>query len=461
METKVDHWKKRHFVFFFLLFFIFIIAGIFVGFTGPEVYKTKELHFKRDITLSNFSESVTIVKLNRLNQFLFVNIHFQNNGPKEESMVSNFTLDLYGINNFNNSYKHWEKISSTNHIRKINCLPNSNCTEHTLVYEPYLHYKNYHLEFNVNLNEEHPSLEDLYIEFNFINKSMTYFELFMRYTFLIITIISISYFLKKIKKIAYSNLNIEQKWICWLLLLLIFFNNPIYPTIILSHSRLVSFLNGIFTATFLITISGFWLCNLDGIRLQAHERTFSKFYLPKCIPLAILWFLFFIIYIWSQIHPMDDPQYEAAHDIPGFFVIEIIIICLYGIYFLWSIFVTIRSFKKIGNSPQQKKRFCLFFSLAFLVLIFTILTIYGRFITKIKNTSGEFMATYTIYNVYLLFYTYSILPASTVQKEIKIQNNGAFYEHDTDSLLSHNSIDESDLENNIEMKDQITDRSNN
>eukprot|EP01155_Anaeramoeba_flamelloides_P010576 Anaeramoba_flamelloidesa325805_19.p1 GENE.a325805_19~~a325805_19.p1 ORF type:complete len:304 (+),score=44.93 a325805_19:516-1427(+) len=247
---------------------------------------------------------------------------------------------------------------------------------------------------------------------------MTIFELFFRYVFVMLNIFCLAFFVRRVRGYGFRTFDFEQKWVACLLVLLLFFNNPLWPIMLLSSSGFVIFLDAFVTTIFFLGIWGFWLCLIDGYKYRPEERTIKKFYLPKFIPLFLLWLFFFIIYIWNQVHEKDDSQYETTNDIPGFIVLEIIMFLIFIFYIFWVIYASIRTFIEIKEKPEQKKRFYTFFTITAITFVLTILVVSGNFVNSIRNTSLEFLATFVIYNSYLLFYSVALLPASSPKDEL-------------------------------------------
>ncbi|KAJ3423740.1 transmembrane protein [Anaeramoeba flamelloides] len=354
----------------------------------------------------------TVHDLNRLNEFLYIDVHFSSLLSVDVKTEVDFILKLTATNDYDLPKNKWTELSSSTHTRTVTCEKKSNCSRHTLVYEPYLNYQNYRLDLQVDPKTTREFITNIYIDVFFVRRGMTMFELFFRYVFVMLNIICFTYFVKRVRGYGFRTFDFEQKWVACLLLLLLLFNNPLWPILLLSSSGFVVFLDAFVTTIFFLGIWGFWLCLIDGYRYRPEERTIKKFYLPKFIPLFLLWLFFFIIYIWGQMHEKNDSQYETTNDIPGFITLEIIMFLIFLFYILWVIYACIRVFIEIKEKPDQKKRFYTFFIISAITFILTILVVSGGFVNSLRNTSLEFLATYVIYNSYLLSYSVALLPAS-------------------------------------------------
>ncbi|KAJ6240111.1 transmembrane protein [Anaeramoeba flamelloides] len=336
MRMKIDTWDKRHFVCFFILLVLFTIIGISIGAVGPEVYQEQELQY--DFEERKVKILLEIDDLNRLNQFINVDIHFKNKFSVSVKEDVQFNLTLRGSDDKKIPEDQWKIVGETVHKRQV---PNSNCTKHTIINEPYLFYQNYFASLEItNIAKE-------------------------------------DYFSKAF---------VDKKG----------------------------------------------------------NRSFKKFYLPKLIPLFVIWITFLALYIWNRVHEADDPQYETIHDVPGFLAAEIIMWIFCAIYLLFLLYAVIRSFIEVRKLEEHKKRFYFFFTTSVIILIFSLIALAGNYIHKIRNTSGEFLSTFTIFNVYLVLITYPYFPSSEMISDLK------------DS--AHLRLDEDDLEDDMYL-DQINSHS--
>ena len=60
--------------------------------------------------------------------------------------------------------------------------------------------------------------------------------------------------------------SIEQKWVAFLLPLLLAFNNPLFAWTLLSSSVVPAFLDALFQSSYLFGLLLFWLCIFHGLR---------------------------------------------------------------------------------------------------------------------------------------------------------------------------------------------------
>ncbi|KAJ3424498.1 transmembrane protein [Anaeramoeba flamelloides] len=476
IKMKIDFWDKKKFIYFYLVFFVILIIGLIIGGLGPDHYKQQEVEYELHSNSTVFV--VEVLDLNRLNQFLFVDTHFSNGNSLDFTQDVKFKVWLWGTNDINSAISvpnfdedstiglssqngddddddktdGWDLLEYSTHNREVECEASKNCTKHTMLYVPYIHHKNYALgvEFNNTLENTY---EKIFIDVYFVNKAMTLFELFFRYFFVMSSIGWICFITHKTREISFRKYSLEQRWSYNLLYFLLFFNNPLWPTILISDHSIVQVLDGIFTVTFVIVLCGFWISIIDGLRFERSERKFRNFYLPKFIPLIGIWITFYVIYIISRRHEYDDPQFETINDITGFLVAQIflwIFIAFYILHLFYSIF---RAFIEIKQKPENKKRFYFFFSLFLISFIMIFVALVGNFISSLRNTSIEFLAYYTIFNIYLILLSYAYLPSSKTLDELQTSSHMKFEDED--------DVETSTQESGLELKEKSFSNSEN
>ncbi|KAJ3427205.1 transmembrane protein [Anaeramoeba flamelloides] len=351
LKIQLDNWKKKHFILYFVMCVVLVIVGVSIGFMGPPVFDSREMHF--DTTNQTTIEKyVVITDLNRFHQFMSSTFHFKNSGNEKLNFNANVTVDVVGCFDYSSQFSDWGNVTESSHERQITCNPNSNCTTHLIAWEPYLNYKNYKIDFVIKVQDFYAGLKDLYVN-------------------------------------------------------------------------------------------------------RKEERKFKSFYLPKLVVCLFVWLLVFILYLWNQIEEIEDPQNESIRDIRGYATLEIILIILALSLFLWVCVSCCLGFKKIKSIPEQKKRFKFFFSWFVFAFVFSVIIVCGRFLSKLKNTSGEFMAMFTIFNVYILSYGYAILPEKNMIKNIDGGSHTKLDEEESslDEILENNS----ETDSNVEMEENFDD----
>ncbi|KAJ3449152.1 transmembrane protein [Anaeramoeba flamelloides] len=345
MRLKIDEWTKKNFIIFSVVFLVVFILSITIGQFGPSVHEFREN--KR--TMSNHSHTfdLEIVDLNRLNQMLFVDLHFKNDMEFEIEADVQIEINWFGSTEESNPQS-WNEISKSTHNRTVSCEAKSNCTKHTIIYEEYLHYKHYLGKLSILNLEETNFFETLFVDDQF-------------------------------------------------------------------------------------------------------QRSKKLFWIPKTIPLVIMYITFFIIYFLTQTHEVDDPQYETHNDQPGFFTVQVIMFLCFGIYVFWLIYSTIRSFVECKNEKAKYKRLKFFVLISSFVVICSIIALIGRYIEKFKDKAVEFLVFYSIYNSYIICYSYAILPTKEQVEDYRDSN----IQNLNDELEDSSDYDSNKSQkNDVELKNQ-------
>ncbi|KAJ6246419.1 transmembrane protein [Anaeramoeba flamelloides] len=302
-EFLLDYWKsKKMFMFYFVLVFLIFLL-LLIGWFGPPQQDLTE--DKNTISQKESQIDLEILNLDRLNQFIFVDSFFESEESKEITDQVKFNVTLHGSNsNEINSTTKWTYISESEHTRKISCQPKSNCSKHTMVYVPFIHYKNYQIVVGYDLTESKHNFSNIYLEKN-------------------------------------------------------------------------------------------------------QKRSFKKFYLPKFIPLIIMYVTFLIQYVWNRVHEHDDPQYESINDIPAYMTVKILFWVSYSVYIVWLIYSSVL---RIGN-----------------------------YLPKLRNTTLEFTASFSILNVAFIMLSYAYLPNNSTIGDLKDSAPQELIEEQTDDTGPYKS----------------------
>ncbi|CAF3774340.1 unnamed protein product [Rotaria magnacalcarata] len=143
--------------------------------------------------------------------------------------------------------------------------------------------------------------------------------------------------------------SLEQRWMIFLLVLLVFYNDPFYPLTFLINSSFPSILDGVLQATFLCTLLLFWLSVYHGIRQNV--RRFVPFYLPKIILVSFLWVFSVVLSSVRIGQEFRDPMYNMTIDVRQFTSFRIVFYVVGILYILYLLFLIIRAFGELRNMP--------------------------------------------------------------------------------------------------------------
>ncbi|KAJ6247318.1 transmembrane protein [Anaeramoeba flamelloides] len=216
----------------------------------------------------------------------------------------------------------------------------------------------------------------------------------------------------------------------------------------------------------------------DLLEFSKHTRTvecednknlsFVKFYLPKLVPLFVMWITYISIYMYTRTHEFDDPQFETVNDVPGFRAAFVIFWIMYTLIILWIIYVSVRAFIETKENPEQRKGFFFFFSLFLITFIMILIAIIGNFIPSLRKKSIEFLSYFIIANVYILSLSIAYLPSSKVLGDIKVGKHTKLDEElvadsETDNVNNSDYIldDKSSPNTDYEMGNKKSEKSEN
>ncbi|KAJ3445429.1 transmembrane protein [Anaeramoeba flamelloides] len=493
-QYLIDTWKKKKLIVVFIILISVVVLSAIIGAIGPEELYNRKLDFGISPTKTRYSQNVTIKSLTKNHQLLVVQSKFRNRQEYGLMVELPFETRVFGnnISPYNRSSK-FEEIVSTVHKRVVKCEPKKTCTSHTIAYMPYLKYRNYRVESIHEFNELGYLFDHIYFDFYYVNKAMVSFEIVFRYIF-VMTVLAVMFILVRVTRgIAFKNYTITQKWITYLLVLLLLKNNPIFSAQLIDHSLFVRVLDFFFTAAFRIALLAFFLIITDSYRYSKEERNTRRYYLPRIIPLLLISLFILIIYFNLITNELNDPQIEEERDIAGFRSMHTFIFYLFITYICWIFISTIQTFvavfKKNGQlnnlteeNVSYKKRFLFFFTLELILLIFGNIEFFGNFLPKVRTSSYEFIMMFSVDTIIIIFYGFSFLPSDTenIFRNIKKRKNQTKKDQiisdaynpdvsqneklnidsdidegiDTD-LNDHHNILESDLEEDLNEKSEL------
>lgn len=114
--------------------------------------------------------------------------------------------------------------------------------------------------------DKHFNIEDILFIFETYNPQFTRMELWFRFFFAVVTAGVALAFLANLRRFALDDWSIEQKWVAFLLPLLLGFNNPLFAWTLLTASILPAFLDAFFQISFIFGLLLFWVCIFHGLR---------------------------------------------------------------------------------------------------------------------------------------------------------------------------------------------------
>ncbi|KAJ6252719.1 transmembrane protein [Anaeramoeba flamelloides] len=434
LNYKFEFWCDSKKIFRLIGFFLVLfLLSIIIGALGPSPLNSKTESFKIKNGTDTSDNTFIINGLTKHNQFIFVNAYFHNSKNYGIFSEVGYETRLFGSNNLNKNLQStntsWEKVTSSKHTRTIECKKNANCTPTLIDFQPYVKYRNYKIE-TIAKTKELSYLFDLnYIECEFLNLNLVYFEIVFRYIFVLVTIFFLAYLVRVTKGIPFKNFTLPQKLISILFILLLLKNNPFYPAILLDNKN------------------------------NYPKKPFIKYYLPRILPLFLMWIIIIILNFVAIADEVKDPLIIQDGDIRGFRGFHIFVDILLIGYCIWMAFAVIKTVKFLiiqlhngneENASTKMKSF--FYILLFSYVIFFCGNIiyFKKFIPKFTSSSLEFLLIYTLDTVYVALFGVALLPISITTDLIKNSNDQLEQEEGRHKPLNQGSKNgsESELGNN-------------
>lgn len=308
------------------------------------------------------------------------------------------------------------------------------CEAITLVYEPFIKYRDYQYQVTIRTPlEKIEWMGDVLMTSWYANESFTWFELCSRFAFLLGTLGVSGFFLYFLRRYPLRSWTVEQHWAGVLLLGLICYNDPFFYFSVSVDAWFFVWLDQLLAVTFLALLFFFWLVMVDALRYaDPAQRTWKGFYLPKIVLMSVFWLTAASVYIWIEVHVYNDPTYPSPTANPGFIfllvlmVVEAVAYLAWIGYLLFSVFRTVRLLlffcflSLIWHTPQSSAipssstriKFFGLFTLG--VIILTAAGILGGFLGSMQTTGIEFLAFIGLFNFYVWILAVMYLPAKPV-----------------------------------------------
>jgi len=423
--------------------------AVLIGSFGPEVYKTQEVSsWQCPDDTQEFSYSCAGVNLARegqvwigqidglseLNQELILSAIGHNKLYRDEGidMELEWVISMYGSsqqdpekrtpsNTDQSQNTVWRTIVTNDKtIRRIECFHGeSECESITLIHEPYIGYTTYQFEVSLDsgdstLESAERALGDILFEFRYVNAGYTQFEVWWRFAFLLASFGMIVLFSHQLRTYKFSEWMIEQQYTGMLLVALVTYNNPIYPLVIVVNSWFPSFVNQLFTLSFICALLFFWLVTFDGLRKQEPgQRRFTRFYLPKIVFVGSIWLCGLIVYTWIEVHQLDDPEYAKPQDFPGFLVFSIAFALLSFMYLIRLGTVVVLTFSNMFSLPYLSNRVKFLGIFTLFVVLLTVGGLIFDWLAPDVNSAAGFLTYIALFNFYIFVLTVCYLPAKS------------------------------------------------
>nr|XP_018667761.1 transmembrane protein 181-like isoform X2 [Ciona intestinalis] len=466
IQMRLYSLSKRQFVLVFFTFIAGFLLSVFTGFAGPAIISTTH------VNTSHLSEPPTSIAsgpfkffspvLSTFNQqiWLLANLHIQNPtgatfGQPFQLSVTMFAIGEDGAGSAGLSV----------HVRErtLLCHGQGWCEPIVVLHLGYLEYTKFRVSvsFDGLQNISYP-VNDVQFEFKTYNPVFTQVEVWFRFAFLVATFIVTCLFAHTLRKYHMQNWTIEQKWMSFLLPLLLLYNDPIFPLGFLVKSWVPGILDTVFQAAFLCTLLLFWLCAFHGIRSTSEKRPFLTFYLPKVLLCGLVWLAAVTLGSWQQYNELLDPTYQYRIDMKNFLGMKVFFFIIGSVYIMYLVFLLIRACTELHTKPYFNLRLkfltgitaCVIaVSVAIVVLRFGSQVLQDNFVAQISTkyqNSAEFVCFYALLNFYTYTMAFVYSPSQNYGTEPYFRADTGFtLVNDSDEDVIYGNYEEMPLTNGV------------
>ena len=362
---------------------IFLVPHTFIYLQGAE--KCSNPHeFKGLCHEISFSETLKwtsyLSNLDKKNQFLIIYGKFQRKLKNPEiSLQINYELEISPVDEFGANLEEAEFYNiKKNDKLSIFCDEESfECEKTVFIFYPQIDHDRYKVQIFFDIPD---NLRDISKGVNFeimtVSEKYTNFLLGLRYTFLILSLISGFFFFLFYIRTPKNLRTFEHKYISILTFSLFFFNDPLFGATILEANTFLAILSTFFVIQFITLIIIFWIIMLQRIHSEK-IRIGTKLLNKKTITLGVLAFILLMITATSaSIIVRFDPGFHAQAEFPTFYRVFQIFLILYLIILLFLFFINIYKICKSWKMIIQRHRIFLQTTFFFAISLF-ILGIFG------------------------------------------------------------------------------------
>ena len=191
--------------------------------------------------------------------------------------------------------------------------------------------------------------------------------------------------------------------------LLIMFNDPLYPVTVLYPNKASSYFSVFFVINFIIYLLMLWIIFLDRIYYEDGEKT-TKLFTPKRIAyIVITYILVLVLYTEIALDHIAGLPVVPTQDIHTrkFVALEILVLICIVAGFVYLLFRYITICTKVDEKMWRNQLF-MFFSIFFLFVVLVMFFINGFSINDMAG--NRMLLLFTVMNMYTFYlqYMYSI-----------------------------------------------------
>eukprot|EP00762_Andalucia_godoyi_P006815 ANDGO_00876.mRNA.1 transmembrane protein 181 len=444
----------------FVLYICIVGFAILIGVFGPAPFESKS--FLVQSTSDTYAgmmrgyewSKITLGSFEKLNQQWAFSFQFARGNGTRYALSADIpvTVSIYGGSSADGPFN--SKIASnTTKARTIQCNDGaSSCERVDIAFEPFLEYSHYQVWTTFGfrtLDTLGSNVGDLTFKVSYYRADFSVFQIGFRYSFLVFNLLSLFYTSAKLWKYRHVR-QTEQKWILFLLIALIGFNNPFFAANFFVEGFAFPILDIFLIVNFVCSLLLFWLVMLNMVYVPPSRRGFF-FYAPKIFLMLLIFAFVTAWYIMERYQAVNDPTTDSAKDSVNSYVairvIGIILAFIYVFYLMYSVF------RAVGASAAQKeaakrrlrelkeqhkddrnlqgnleddedfqvkvgmrRRFKALFGLSFIVFMIVVGgLIFSVYVTRDGNenqgNSATFLVFWTVINLYVYVLAYFYLPS--------------------------------------------------
>lgn len=465
-KTLLETWARWKTILVSAIFLILFVVSVIIGAVGPKalIYEQQLFNVTKNYFYGDVTFTTNITGMSGSNQEFYQALVFYSNysdvlGLSKKDIFLNTLVE--GRNSGDDSFT---TISSGTHQQTLTCsqgVDNNTpimqvifagvsavedsiyaCAPINTVHQLYIKFEEYRISYklqNFDLLRNMSLVQDkIKATWLYSNPAFTKFEIAWRYVFLGLSLINciVFYFLCK-RKMSYRNWTVEQKWMGYLAINLILYNNPLFAADFYAGTWVFPFLNICFLVTFFCSLFMALLVFTNYVITRDQDRTFCKFYLLKAIIVGVIWVFAIVFLSWSSFHEKDDPTYSTADEVPGFVFIEVVFILFVAAYLLLLFFYIAQTLtRRHLIPPSYGPRYKMIWFLSFLVILATASNVIVIIAWKGYNNAASFLSYFSLYNLYVYLLCILLLPSN--------EENSA----DEEGLSGQRDLDDTNIDMN-------------
>lgn len=235
-------------------------------------------------------------------------------------------------------------------------------------------------------------------------------ELAVKSTFLGLSILVALVYSLQLSTVKRRLRSYEQSCIKYLVISLVFYNNPFYFLEYILPKYVFGWLDTILQFVFVAGLLLFWLVTFDAMRFDP-PFAFQKFYLPKIIFVAIFFVVGIALYLGVKGKEWSDPVFNWYQDQSLYNLVLSYTIITAIFYVGWLSYLIVQGVVQEKNMTSRQKVTFAFHSVV--VLCTFIGSLVGSFITAYANNSTDYFYFLTLFNLYVYCLCYMYAPTSS------------------------------------------------